>query len=235
MGLTAITNIPKIMRAKGWLNGARLMDEWFSGAPAVKPAYTGPDLTTIKMDSWALGFSRAKKVFDAMVQERVWSNEHARPVLARRLGSLGLLIPAGCCFDLSAKTVQDQHNLHVNFRSVENSFWSALDDMDAALANFSIYVTPLHGEIAAEGARLRVKLMKVGFHIWDSYDFNGDQDLGYWDETTNQVSSSFMFRGTKVTNESFRKWRSANGKGGDFLVYSDVKPLFLTPPDSFLI
>ena len=67
LGLSSITNIPKIMRARGWLDGAQLMEKWFAGPPT-KPAFTTPDTTTIKMNSWVLTFSRAKSVFDGLVR-----------------------------------------------------------------------------------------------------------------------------------------------------------------------
>jgi hypothetical protein len=143
----------------------------------------------------------------------------------------------GRCFDFSRKPVTDQHALHTNFRIVEFGLLDSLDDMEAALANFAFYVVPLAGDVGPETGRFRVKLSQIGVHIMDSYDFEGDQDLGYWDEVTNNVSGSYIGSGdgVKVTNETFRNWRTANSKGGDFLVYSDVKVLNLNPPESFLI
>lgn len=237
MGLTSITNIPRTMRAKGWVDGAQLMDKWFAGPPTAKPAYTTPDLATIKMDGWALKFPRAKTVFDVMVKDKVWSNDKAKPLLATRLRAQGMLGTLTKSFDFSVKSVPDQHALHTNFRTVEFGLLDSLDDMEAALANFSFYAVPLVGDVGPETGRFRVRLSKVGIHIMDSYDFEGDQDLGYWDESTNNVSSSWFGSGdgVKVSNETFRNWRTANSKGGDFLVYSDVKVLTLNPPESFLV
>ncbi len=113
--------------------------------------------------------------------------------------------------------------------------FDALDDMVAALANSSIYVVPLTFTLAPEGKGMRVKLSQVGLHMTDSYDFEGEQDLGYWDEASNQASVYWHYDWTRVTNQSFRDWRQANQKGGDFRVFSDVKTLTLAPPESFLI
>ena len=137
--------------------------------------------------------------------------------------------------ELKRKSVPELHDLHVNFRAVDTGMFASLDDMVAALGNFSFYVSPIAGEVGPESGRWRVKLLQVGFHIMDSFDFEGSQDLGYWDETTNEVSTHYTWSGTDVTNETFRNWRTTNGKGGDFLVYSDVKVVTLSPPDSFLI
>ncbi len=41
--------------------------------------------------------------------------------------------------------------------------------------------------------------------------------------------------GTSVSNEEFRDWRTQNGRGGDFLVFSDVKRMVLNPPDTFYL
>lgn len=237
MALTSITNIPAIMRANKWNNGAALMDKWFAGPPTVKPVYTTPDTTTIKMDAWVLTFARAKTIFDAMVREKVWMNDSAKPIFATRLRALGMFSPTiGRCFDISNKNVQDQHALHVNFRQVALGMMSTtLDDMEAALANFSIYVTPLAFDVTPESGKFRISLSQVGFHVMDSYDFEGDQDLGYWDESANEASAVFLLHGTDVTNATFRQWRTDNSKGGDFLVFSDVKKVTIAPPDSFLV
>ena len=139
----------------------------------------------------------------------------------------------GRCFDLSSKSVVDQHPLHVNLGTVGDV--KTFDDMEAALANFSIYVVPLSFDVAPENGKFRINLTSVGFHVMDSYDFNGHQYLGFWDETSNTASAYPMASGTEVDNGDFRDWRSANGKGGDFLVYSDVKEVDIQPADSFLV
>lgn len=38
-----------------------------------------------------------------------------------------------------------------------------------------------------------------------------------------------------VENKTFRDWRTKNGRGGDFLVFSDVKTITRTPPDVFVV
>lgn len=72
-----------------------------------------------------------------------------------------------------------------------------------------------------------VRINAFGIYVRDSYDFNGFQVLGTWDV------SDWDPLGCVIFNSNFREWRSANGKGGDFLVFSDVKVTRLSPPDSF--
>jgi hypothetical protein len=235
VGISSITKIPGIMRANKWFNGAALMDEWFAGPPTSPATYTTPDTTTIKMDSWVLTFPRAKTVFDSMVRDKVWKSDKAKPVFASRLRLLGVGPNTSKCMDISSKSTVDQHPLQVNVKAVPMST-IALDDMDAALGHFSIYVVPLVFDVAPEVGKLRVTLYSVGFHVWDSYDFEGHEILGWWDEITNIGSSLPGIPGTtEADNGDFRDWRTANGKGGDFLVYSDVKQVTISPPDSFVV
>lgn len=163
MGLTSITNIPGIMRANKWFNGAKLMDEWFAGPSATMPAYTTPDTTTIKMDSWVLTFPRAKTVFDSMVRDKVWTSAAAKPVFASRLRALVMGPGTNKCVDISGKSAVDQHPLHVNLKAVPGV--TDFDDMEAALGNFSVYVVPLVFDVAPEVGKLRVTLYTVGFHV----------------------------------------------------------------------
>lgn len=66
-----VVDIPAIMRARGWSNGAALLESWFSRPASTAPAYDVPDASTIKM-SWVLKFGRAKKVYDKLIRERTW-------------------------------------------------------------------------------------------------------------------------------------------------------------------
>lgn len=71
---------------------------------------------------------------------------------------------------------------------------------------------------------------QVGIYIRDSYDFNGFQILGPWEIRDHAP------RTCVVTNGDFRDWRQANGRGGDFLLFSDIElttradKLLLYPP-----
>lgn len=48
--LSDLTHIPRIMRSRGWMNGARLFEIWCSRSRAVAPRYATPDTTIIRMD-----------------------------------------------------------------------------------------------------------------------------------------------------------------------------------------
>ncbi|MFM9971738.1 MAG: DUF6402 family protein [Burkholderiales bacterium] len=110
-----------------------------------------------------------------------------------------------------------------------------LDDMSAALGKFSFKVL-VQGMVMGAGRpnQYEVTITDIGVYVRDSYDFNGDQLLGYWNETTNKMSMINPLAGEKVTNKDFRDWRANNAKGGDFLVFSNIKQITLQKPDSFI-
>ncbi len=83
--------------------------------------------------------------------------------------------------------------------------------------------------------RFKVTISEVGVYIRDSYDFNGSQFLGFWDDKDNSVSMINPLSGTSVSNDDFHSWRVKTGKGGDFLVFSDLLRTFLPNPDFFNI
>ena len=105
---------------------------------------------------------------------------------------------------------------YVNTRPV-GSLFDPLDDMYAALGKFNLRMA-VSGYVKGKCAYVT----SVGVYVRDSYDFVGDQNLGYWNSRTKYAGRNFL-KGDKVTNESFREHASKTGRGADFLVYSDSK------------
>ncbi len=234
MSLT-LTNIPGIMRSKGWNNGARLLEVWFSRSTATAPAYGPPDTSTVRMDRWALTFSRARQVYDQLMREQIWANPPAQREIAAMLRRRGLLSSGGQSFGNLTRPIQDMDADYINYRTVDFSL-SDLDDMTAALGNFTFRVIvagsvePLRGRSGH-----RVTIQQVGVYIRDSFDFNGDQFLGYWDDSDNSVSMFNPLSGTRVDNADFRACARATGEAEIFSVFSDVKLTNLTSPSSFSV
>jgi hypothetical protein len=98
------------------------------------------------------------------------------------------------------------------------------DDLFCALGNFTLqlaiygYVEPV---LSTKGTH-KVTIEKVGVYVADQFDFGGPQFLGFWDDDPPYASANFLGPGKAVDNGSYRDWRDAHGKGGDFLVFSDV-------------
>lgn len=230
-----ITKIPRIMRTKGWLNGARLMETWLSRPSAVAPVYGPPDTATIRMDSWVLSFARARQVYHQIVADRIWVNQPAQARIVRLLRRKGLLTGARRSFGNLTVPANLQDPDYANQRAVKVGLLD-LDDMTAALGTFALrvaiagHVDPLPGRPGHQ-----ITVTGAGVYVRDSYDFDGAQFLGFWDDSDNSVSMTNPLSGTAVSNEDFRKWRARTGRGGDFLVYADVKRIPLKGADSFLV
>lgn len=229
MSLT-LTNIPDIMNHHGWTVGEKLMRQWFARPATSSPSYTAPDNDTVSVD-WTLGFARAKTVYDKIFAQRVWANDAAKVEIRKMLDKKGLLTDGASSFGIPHTNGSDLEDEYINFRTVE--YEAKLDDLNAALGRFS-YRMVVAGEVEPDGNKHKVTLKQVGIYIRDSYDFEGDQDLGYWDDSDNSVGFT-PISGTKVSNESFRDWRTANTKGGDFMVHSKVKLTTLTTSDVFTV
>ena len=230
----SIRSIPDIMRERKWPIGAAVMDDWFSREVAIAPDYGLPDTTSVTM-KWVLGFKRAKAVFDQAVKERFWVNPAAQKVLTGNLARSGLLKPMSRGFGKLDLAPQYQHDNSVNYRTVGFS-WNDLDDMSAALGNFAFHVLPAGFVTSGEsGHRFKVVIKEIGIYVRDSYDFKGDQPLGYWDADHKTMSMINPFSGTRVSNADFVAWRREHFKGGDFLIFSDIQRMTLPEADSFLI
>ena len=228
-----VKNIPRIMRANRMPVGARLMDGWFLRTTATAPKYGTVDTTTVTMN-WALGFLRAKAVFDGIVSGKVWMNDAAQRVIEKKLKDNGLLVATPQNFGDLSKTPTMLDAEQINQRAVGMSgMTESLDDMDAALGNFVFQIVVAGTVSPKAGGGHRVEIKEVGIYIRDSYDFNGYQYLGCWNDANDTVSRNPLAFGDTVYNEDFRDWRAANGMGGDYMIYSDLTRIARTPPDTF--
>ncbi|MDJ0807572.1 MAG: DUF6402 family protein [Gammaproteobacteria bacterium] len=238
----SITQIPGIMTAMSWNTAAALMNDWFSRPANAVPASGTPNTSAVTI-SWANGFSRARSVYDTLVADRIWVNDAAQNLLQSRLVGAGL--PghgASQAFGSVTGSAPALDSDYINYRAVNQGLFTALDGLAGALANF-VYRVVVRGRITDTGASpwhafgtsrsYQVDLSDVGIYIKDSYDFNGDQDLGCWDPVANTVGRTRLFQGnaTCVGNVDYRTWRAANNRGGDFLIYST--PDVLSVSDSF--
>lgn len=245
-----ITHIPTQMRARGWTEGAALMEAWFSKPEQVRAArfedvpdnFGPPIVDLIKMD-WVLGFERAKKVYDQMVNTQAWKTTNAKGLLGRRLTAAGIVARLRAnpqhtetFGDLTSGNIVANHPNYIQSATVSQSLSQARDNPDgmtAALANFQMYMA-VRGTASRAGANIQFRVEQIGVYLRDSYDFLNDgfrvaclcsdQPLGTWSDGVGAV-----------TNDSFNNWRRANGRGGDFLIYSDVKIISVNPADNTFV
>jgi len=201
------------MQSEGWTEGATLLETWASRPSAIATNYSAAVTNVITMD-WVLQFPRAKEVFDTLVRERIWTNDASKKRLAALVASKASGVSFG---DLSLPVTQVDPSW-INSRNCTSGLTA--DALTAALGAFMFQVAVAGTVIARVGATATVSIREVGVYVKDSFDFNGSQFLGFWGH-----------RDTPVGNATFNDWRTKFGKGGDFLVFSDVKRIKLDTPD----
>lgn len=248
-----ITKLPAVMRENKWERGAQLMEKWFTDPANSVPAQGIASTDIVTMD-WVLGFSRAREVYERLITERIWLNEAARKEIVKLLAKKNAIGNSKQRF-LLPRMIQAMEQEAIQFRVVGGNvdmLVGPMDDLRAALANFTFRVVvagtvepEMVTQKVASGAAPKVAngnylvtIETVGVYIKDSYDFNDaageDQDLGNWNIEKNSVGRTGLNGGFNVHNSDFRKWRTANGKGGDFLVYSNMRELRQTANNTFV-
>ncbi|MQT60310.1 hypothetical protein GHO41_23590 [Pseudomonas sp. FSL R10-0399] len=203
----------------------------------LKPAQC--DESIVKME-WAMGYERCREAVDEA--ESLLTNpngiERLKDLL-KRSGWMGYgvrKLGSNLMSSLQMDVVSQ-----VNFTRF-GSTWAALDDMYGALG-IAVLKVGVVGEAFTEvnpvtkQVRYLFHIEQVGFFIRDHYDFNSLQYLGTWTEdrvlTKAETAFTLSLHGqvvlrlkegpfAAVTNGDFRDYRDKTGKGGDFIIYSDV-------------
>ncbi|MBI3898187.1 MAG: hypothetical protein HY308_07805 [Gammaproteobacteria bacterium] len=192
---------------------------------------------------WALGFSRVNKAYQQLF------NGWKTPAGLNRLREL--IVPVNPTNtspwrfgDLSQPGKVLDKTCQVN-RIEVGSLSDPLDDFYGAMGKAVLklavtgIVTPL------KPRRNRIAIDAVGVYLRDTYDFNDDatdlisQPLGYWgfqgvargvqlrwdieiEEKYANKEDEPAERLYAVQNDDFRSYQDKYGRGGDFVIYSDV-------------
>jgi hypothetical protein len=216
-----ITQIPRVMRVNDWIIAADLLEQWFNN-----PANDNvpPDTTTIKMDDWVLQFQRVKRVYEQMLSQKIWLNHKAQAVIVKMLQQHGKLTNTETEFGDFTKPVPQINDDYIQYRTV-GSIWDPTDDLFASLGRLTLRMA-IKGSVKPTSTGHKIFIKELGIYTRDSFDFNGPQHLGYWNIDNNYGGKNF-FRGIKVKNADFREWSKQNNRGGDYLVFSDLKTIKL--------
>jgi uncharacterized Zn-binding protein involved in type VI secretion len=235
-----IEHIPWIMRANGWYEGAKLMDQWFSNTASTVKKPEDSDTTTITMD-WVLELDEAQRAYDELMNEALWTvpngDAKQRPIdrLCDILADKGYLTTEPTTFDFQAP-VWKMKGRQFDNRVVRDGNVFIFDKHGAALGVFELLLVAA-GEVEPLPDRThQVTIRKKGVFMEDQYDFEGAQYFGFWNIETHTASLlPSIISGCKwwVDNGSFRKWRDKNKFGGDYLIYSDLKQITLENPYVF--
>lgn len=246
MSLTSLQNIPVIMRANGWNKGAFFLETWFNRAAYTKAA-KGPTATEYSsavnmggLTSWLLGTDEGKFAYEKIFNRALWKTDNDEDGDA--VGKLARILKAQNLLNEKAKdtpfgnkgyTAVDyqQNNRYVNASSFKTGATTTLTETVAALGSFLLFFglngKVTHSPYVFNSQRYTIKPESLDIYLWDSFDFVDDgfisQPLGCWDDSDNSVSKVAVAGGKVcVDNATFRSWRSANKKGGDYYIFSDV-------------
>lgn len=213
------------------------------------------DETTITM-KWALGFERVKKAQDTLKNK--WSSDAGIAQLKRRLKNQENSHSGQKTWrfgDLSqpAKILED--TCQVNFL-VFGKMTDPMDDFYGAMGESQLNIAASGMVTPQKNGQISLAIDELGFYLRDSYDFNDSgslisQPLGCWgfqgvdcsggarpginiiQETANVPPDEAQKRKYIVQNKHFLEWRDKNGRGGDFMVLSDVNRIRLATPIEF--
>ena len=240
------------MRQNGLTVGARLMERWFSrGARAMTKGEKSGDDSPSDYDecivtmTWALGFARvvdaekhllstwntgerrAPSIDQVAKRFRAWRTSHPSPP--------GKPFRFG---DLSRPASEIDRTCQVNRDVIESSMFGPIDDFYAAIGKGVIKLAISGIATPLPNNRWRLAIDQYATYLRDTYDFTGDQSLGYWSRTgfsrvalfplTIPVSPQLAPEDSQnsifaVTNASFRGFRDYYHRGGDFVIFSDVR------------
>jgi hypothetical protein len=139
------------------------------------------------------------------------------------------------CGDVSkrGRALEDEW---VNQRSLTK--YDGIDELMAAFGRFVLCVIP-QGIATRTGSTTDVVIQRTGVFLRDSFDFNGEQDFGWWaypDHIAIHLPERNAEDYVSVSNETYRTYRAVytdyrvpdQGRryrgtaGGDFVIYSDV-------------
>ena len=218
----------------------------------IPPRANSVETRLVTMD-WAMTFARANT---ALVQLRTeWSNPQrlarSQPVIARQLRRwvAARQLPLNAPFrfgDLGADTLTVDQTSAINFQGIDSDWFASVDDFYAALGRAAIKIA-VSGTVAADGTNWRLSIDEIGFYLRDTYDFIGDQRLGSWgpkgfssaavgapaieiDPAAEPGWWSSDAEYFTVDNAAFRRWRGQFGRGGDFVIFSDLRRSRLLSP-----
>ena len=244
-----VTWLPQIMRNNKWYQGAILLEEWLRRPARIRPAtmaatprdFGPPVLNVVTMD-WILSFDSKPAVnntYNQLINERLWKNEAAKSAISVMLARTGITAQARSApgrkikfGDLTSSNVVEIEGVHIQSREVE--IFSYYDGLTAAIANFSFHVA-IKGEASYTQKGLEITVEEIGIYAKDSYDYINDGTLYLACLCYDQYLGDWGKDVGYVYNSSFNNWRTANNRGGDSLVYSDIKVTKITPPDAFIV
>lgn len=193
--------------------------------------------------AWALRFARVQAALRQLSSG--WASPAGLAQLQKRVGQWSGVRNSGTWkfgdLSLPAKILDD--TCQVNMLTL-GRFSDPLDDFYGAIGEATLKVAVSGMVTSRSNVRTSIAIDELGFYLRDAYDFNDDslisQPLGFWGfkgvERSLQlardisIDEQWVYEDTSeaqdhaylVQNTHFKQWRTRNGRGGDFMVLSDV-------------
>jgi hypothetical protein len=98
-----------------------------------------------------------------------------------------------------------------------------VNDLLMTLGRFGVKLY-VNGELRApaqqsgSGLMGYLRVQVAGYRVRDSYDFEGDQPLGYWDNNGFRADSG----GVRLNNQAFKNYQMKTGRGRNFYIFTDI-------------
>jgi hypothetical protein len=237
--------IANAMRKMGWPVASALMQRWVDSnqsvmSDAVKSGTTGPNtLPSAQVDEsivtvqWLLKFPQASDAYNAASSRALNANGIA--LLKTRLAAAGWR-SGPFTFGSTSMSARDLDTSNQTNMAPVGSTFDTIDDFYGAIGR-GLFKTAVVGKVVIDKDKRPIfEVDKVGIYLRDAYDYNGFQALGIWNKdrilskaesalvvTTGPGAIAGLVGGFQpIFNSTFRDWRDSNGRGGDFLIYSDV-------------
>ncbi len=195
--------------------------------------------------AWLLKFARAKAAYDTLIKKSL--NDNAKKLLLERLRGAGW---SSGEFSLGNTSMSAQVLDRMCQTNIEpfGSRSDTIDELYGAIGKASLKVAVV-GDVASSGKNKHVfNVNKLGVYLRDTYEFNDEswpsQPLGVWSKkrclSKAETAAYYADKASRlvnpvqrvlpspyagfnaVSNSDFDDWRKKTGRGGDFVIYSDV-------------
>ncbi|MDA8456007.1 DUF6402 family protein [Acidovorax sp. GBBC 3334] len=207
------------------------------------------DENTVTMQ-WALGFARVQAAMSKLQAQ--WNSPAGIQRLQTQTNQQAIRQPRPWRFgNLNQPAKVLDSTCQVNRLKV-GRFGDPMDDFYGAMGEATLKIA-VSGLVTPKGPdRAAIAIDELAFYLRDAYDFNNDsflsQPLGFWgprgvkrtprsaleipiDEQWMYANADEASRQSYlVQNRHFRQWRALHGRGGDFMVVSDVHRVRLPFP-----
>ena len=246
-----LSDLPGVMRNMGWVVAPKLMERWFQGDAFVlhedlrdtyddSPLFMPPehyDDENVTMD-WALQFDRFAEAYGSILTD--YATEASTILLEDRLKRCGW--PATSPKLGNTSMTARELNATCQIQTVPcGKLTDTIDDFYGAIGRGMVQLAVVGHVHRGKIGELFI-IDKVGLYLKDCYEFETlVQFLGAWTKTKALGKAEMLSRlaaaaspvGTQILklnepafhvfNHHFREYREKHGKGGDFVIYSDVK------------